>query len=245
MSIRRRQAVFGLIYGAGGFAVAWLLVFVLLPSNFLTQVPRWRAATLLLVNAHYLEITGLVALGLGTADFIANTQALGYVRAVALLSIVLAGALTADAVGRTSQFKHYLENSAAALAGYLPALTGAIFATNARPAIQLILLLAVGLTVATYVGAGIAQKVTGGLPIFAITSLGGLAAIGLLVLVAGSTVIAVIWRGVAMTVGGATAGGILLYSTRFTSSGIGDTGGLVLKLGVGALALYGLYAMVT
>lgn len=65
--------------------------------------------------------------------------------------------------------------------------------------------------VAAYVGASVVQQVTGGLSVFAFTSLGGLAAIGLLAILSGVAILASVWRMLVLTAVASAVGGLAMY----------------------------------
>ncbi|MFB6302785.1 MAG: hypothetical protein ABEH78_08000 [Haloferacaceae archaeon] len=216
MRIRQRQLVYGTLFGAGAFVLGWALTYLFLSPNFLSETPTWQAALLLYINGHFVEITDATVggIGVGTVDLITELPNLGHVRALPPLSLILASVLTAEAVGYSSRGRHILQNAASAAIGYVPAVAIGMVVSGARPGISLIVLLGVGLAISTYIGAGIVQKVTGGLPILAITSLGGLAAIGLLTILGGLVVLNAIWPLLAMIALSVIAGGVLMYAVR-------------------------------
>jgi hypothetical protein len=78
----------------------------------------------------------------------------------------------------------------------------------------LIVVLAVLLAGGAYIGGTVTQRFTAGLPVFAVTSLGGVVLIGLLVVLGGLVVLQSIAPLVGVSLVGVTVGAVLAWTAR-------------------------------
>jgi hypothetical protein len=217
MSIRRYQLLYGSLWGTVAFLIGLLTTFILTPSGLL-DVEKWRAASWLFLNANWVPIAGIRVLGvsgIGTNVNILNeTGQLRALYALPPLLVTLAALLTGDSLRYTTRPWYVAQNCAGAIVGYVGAALITILASGARPAVAVVILLGGLLGGGLFIGSAVASRLTGGLAVFGITTLGGLAAIGLAVLIGGITVISALAPLAALTLLGVFAATVLLLIVR-------------------------------
>jgi hypothetical protein len=217
MSIRRHQLLYGSLWGAVAFSAGLLATFLVIPPGLL-DVEKWRTAAWLFLNANWIPIAGIRVMGIsGIGTNVNVINATGQLRplyALPPLLVTLAALLTGDSLGYTTRPWHVVQNCAGAIAGYLGAALITILASGARPAVAVVILLGGLLGGGLFIGSTVANRLTGGLPVFGVTTLGGLAAIGLAVILGGATVITALAPLVALSLVGVFAATVLLLIVR-------------------------------
>jgi|GEM_PF-1860018 len=211
----RRQR-YGLLFGLAAFGVGWGLMYLLAPDLSGDQTDRWLPVTWLHLSAHYIPISGLQTQGLsavGTSvDF---KQQVGAPLAPAIpgLALLVSAAITADIVGYTERFDYLIKNCLGPLYGYLPALFVAYIWSAANPTIAIAVAVLLILGLALYLGSAVVGQLAQ-IPFFGVTTLFGVIAIGLVVLLAGASLVAVLWRAVVFCVATLAAGAVMMYAVR-------------------------------
>lgn len=218
MRIRQRQLLYGTVFGLATFLVGWLITYVLTPSDLLTNFPRWKVTLWVFLSAHFVSISGLQLGGLSSAftqvDLITQIPTLRSLRVVPILLTALGGVMMVEAMNYTTRFKYLIQNSGALLTGYLAAGLLAFVISEAQPGVALIIVLAVLLAGGAYIGGTVTQRFTAGVPVFAVTSLGGVVLIGLLVVLGGLVVLQSIAPLVGVSLVGVTVGAVLAWTAR-------------------------------
>jgi len=218
MRIRERQLVYGSIYGVATFIVGWLIAYLFTPQSLLTEVPRWKSTLWVYLSAHFVSISGLQVAGVFNAfsevDLVSQVPALHSLRAVPFLIVALGGVVTDETVGYSTRFWHLIQNSGSVLIGYLSAGLLAFVASEAQPGVSVLIVGGVVLGSAVLIGSTVTQRFTRGIPVFALTSVGGLLLVGLLVVLGGVVVLSSIWPLIGVSVVGAFSGACLSYIVR-------------------------------
>jgi len=62
MRVRKKQQVYGALFGIGTFLVGWGITFFLTPQDLLTDLPRWQVTLWVYLSAHFVKISGLAVL---------------------------------------------------------------------------------------------------------------------------------------------------------------------------------------
>lgn len=211
MRVRQRQLTYGLAFGSSAFLAGLLVAILVTPQSVLSGVARWKAATWVFFSAHFMPIQTAV---FTRVDVIAQVPALQSLRVVPILLTTAGGLATVLAVGYTPRFTHILQNSAAVIVGYVASGVVVFIASGARPGVALIVVGAAVIGAAAYIGATLTQSLTADLPVFAVTSLGGIVAIGLLVLVGGVAVLSAFLPLVGIAGAGAVVAAIVAWVAR-------------------------------
>ncbi len=217
MSIRRQQLQYGTFWGAVAFLVGLAATFLVTPSG-LPDVEKWRAAAWLFLNANGIPIAGIRILDI--ADFGSNVNiidATGQLRALYTLPpflVIIAAILTGDSLRYTTRPKYVLQNCAGNIIGYVGAALATILASGARPGVAIVILFAGLLGGGLFIGSTLANRLTGGLPVFGVTTLGGLAAVGLAVILGGITVVTTLLPILIISLVGTFVATVLLLAVR-------------------------------
>lgn len=217
MSIRRYQLQYGTLWGATAFLVGFAATFLVTPPDLL-DVEKWRTAAWIFLNANGAPVAGIRVLGLsGIGSNVNLIEATGQLRALYTLPPLLtafAALLTADSLRYTTRPKYVLQNCSGAIAGYIGAALVTILVSGARPAVAIIILLAGLLGGGLFIGSTVANRLTGGLPVFGVTTLGGLAIIGLAIVLGGIAVITALAPIFAVTIAGTLVATTLILTVR-------------------------------
>lgn len=217
MSIRRYQLQYGALWGIAAFLVGLVATYVVTPPDLL-DVEKWRTAAWLFLNANGIPIAGIRVLGLSgigsNVNLIEATDQLRALYTLPPLLVTLSAVLTGDSLRYTTRPKYVVQNCAGAIVGYIGAALITILASGARPAVAIIILLAGLLGGGLFIGSTVANRLTGGLPVFGVTTLGGLAAIGLAIILGGITVISALAPILAIALAGTLAATALLLAVR-------------------------------
>lgn len=216
MDISERQQRTGAIWGAlafiAGVSVAWWLVE---PGN---ETDRLKVATWIFLSSHY------VAIGPIEVDAILNNMPrLALVtrggrselwHAIPVFVTALAATGVNISLGRTKDPNLLIQNSAMVLIGYLPVALIAAVWSDATGAAGMLLVVIAGAFLALAVGSRAVSGTTQGTPVLAITSLGGLVVIGLIVLLGGWFIVRLLIPVAALAVAGVVLGTAVVYAAR-------------------------------
>ncbi|WP_430503629.1 hypothetical protein [Haloparvum sp. PAK95] len=218
MRVRQRQLVYGSIIGASTFLVGWAATYLLTPADLLAEYSRWKVTLWVYLSAHFVKISGIHVGGLGAAftevDLIKQLPLLHSLRVLPLLLTVLGGVLVVETVNYTERLWYLLQNSSSLLLGYLGAGLLAFVVSEAQPGVAAIVLVGGVLCSTLFIGATLAQYLTGNLPIFGVVSLGGVIGIGLLVIIGGVAVLQSVGPLLAVATTGTVLGAILAWLAR-------------------------------
>lgn len=217
MSIRRYQLQYGTLWGVIAFLVGLAATFLVVPPDLL-NVEKWRTAAWIFLNAHGIPIAGIRVLGFSgigrNVNLIEATDQLRALYTLPPILVTLAAVLTGDSLRYTTRPKYVVQNCAGAIAGYIGAALVTILASGARPEVAFVILLAGLLGGGLFVGSTVASRLTGGLSVFGVTTLGGLAAIGLAIILGGITVITALAPIFAIATAGTLVATALLLTVR-------------------------------
>ncbi|WP_436934029.1 hypothetical protein [Halovenus marina] len=217
MSIRRYQLKYGALWGAAAFLVGLSATYLVTPPDLL-DVEKWKTAAWLFLNANGVPIAGISVPGLsgisGNVNLIETTDQFRALYVLPPILVTFAAVLTGDSLRYTTRPKYVVQNCAGAMVGYIAAALLTILASDARPAVAVVILLGGLLGGGLFIGSTVANRLTGGLPVFGVTTLGGLAAIGLAIILGGITVITALAPILAITVAGVLAATAILLAVR-------------------------------
>lgn len=218
MRVSERQLRYGLLFGAAAFGTGWGLTYLIAPTEALAGVERWRAVTWLYLNAHFVTVAGSQIGGFSmlgeSVNVLGEVPVLETLYLVPLFLTVLGGVLMNDVVGRTTRFRHLLQNSASLLYGYFAMGALAFVGSDIQPAISLVLIVFLIFAAALYIGSTVVNSLTGSLPFIGIVSLGGVVAIGLIVIIGGLAVLQAIAPFLVTAGVGVFVGGVLTWISR-------------------------------
>lgn len=216
MDISQRQQRVGAIWGvlafAAGVATAWWVV------GDGGSTDRFQHAVWLYLSAHYKSIGPIGAdviwqsyprLGLVTDG---NQGRIWYV--IPVLTVALAGGGVNISLGHTRNWKYMVENGAMVLIGYLPAALIGVVWSDAAPSLGWFIILVVGAFLALAVGSSAVGSATQGTPVLGVTSLWGLAGIGVILLLGGYLVIRLLLPVAAFAAIGIAVGTGVVYLAR-------------------------------
>lgn len=217
MSIRRYQIRYGALWGSAAFLFGLAATYLVIPPDLLA-VEKWRAAAWIFLNANGTPIAGIRVLGFSgigrTVNLIEATDQLRALYTLPPVLVTLAAVLTGDSLRYTTRPKYIIQNCAGAFVGYTGAALVTILASGARPAVAFVILVSGLLGGGLLIGSTVANRFTGGFPVFGVTTLGGLAVIGLAVILGGITVITALLPLFAITFAGTLAATALLVTVR-------------------------------
>lgn len=217
MDIREKQLRYGFLFGFGTFVMGWGITHFFTPASVLPDHSRWQVSLWMYLSAHSVSISN-AALGQTGNVFVqtdlVEASSLEPIRAVPVLITAIGGLLMVQVVGYTRRLRYVLENSFSLLVGYLTTGILAIIISGASPGMTVILVLALVLATAVAVGSVLAKRLTVGIPVVALTSIGGLAAIGLVVFVGGLGLLAIFGPFVLVSTIGVLGGGLFAWTAR-------------------------------
>lgn len=209
---QRRGAIWGAAAFLAGVGLAW---WVLGPG---ASPDRFNRAMWLYLSGHYatvgpISVAGLVEV-LPRLGLVSAGQYSTVWHALPVLVVGLAAAGMNISMGYTLSPDYILRNSAAVLVGYLPsALIAIIWSGASGPVGTYLLVIAAGFF-ALAIGSRAIGGALGGLPVFAVTSIGGLVLAGLLVLVGGLFVLELLLPVAIFAAGGGALGSALVFVAR-------------------------------
>lgn len=197
------------------FLAAWATTGLLVPETFLSAVPRWKSTLLTHLSAHFIEFAQTNSLGLVTNE-ISLVQAAGLPATVHLIpfcAVGLASGYVCHTIS-TPRIQQNIENALRVGIGYLVLGLAAIVISDMRPAISSLLMVAIVLLGAVWIGSTVVSSATRGLPFFGITSLGTVAVVGLLVILGGVAVVVELWGLFAVSLGAPIIAGSAVGMSR-------------------------------
>ncbi|WP_336136897.1 hypothetical protein [Natronomonas amylolytica] len=212
---RRKQLRYGVSSGVLAFIAGWAVVALTMPTGVFESTPRWQSTLWVYLGAHLVELSDSHTGGYGF-DSVQPVEIVGFPDIIYLLPVIA----VAVAAGYTcynlysTRIKHNVSNGLAAGTGYF--LTGlvAMFVSNIKPSISIILLFALILGGGIWIGSTLLGYLSGGLPFFGVASLGTIVAVGILVLLGGIAIVASIRGLILMAFGGSIAVGVVVGVSR-------------------------------
>ena len=216
MRISERRQRYGFLFGLGAFVLGWGLVYMVAPELTDGDTDRWLPVTWVYLSAHHIPISGLQTEGLsavGTAVNYKQEVGVPLASAIPVLALLVSAATTADIVGYTGRFDHLISNCLAPLYGYLPALFVAYVWSAANPTIAIFVAIVFLAGVALYLGSAVVGQLAQ-IPFFGVTTLFGVIGVGLVILLAGASLLVALWRALLFCVGTALAGAVMMYAVR-------------------------------
>lgn len=184
MHIDRRRVVYGSVIGAATFLIGVLGVWFTTPVSKVPDYANWRVALWVFLDANGIEIEPSLITGLSESS-ISQLPTLGLQWLYPVLLVGVGTILTAVGVSNTSRPRYLIENGSTVLYGYLSVGFVALAGSGTQPAVAVISALLLFFVVVVYVGSSLLQKLTGGLPFIGIVSLGTIALVGFIFVVAG------------------------------------------------------------
>jgi len=119
-----------------------------------------------------------------------------------------------EKINYTTQMKYLIQNSGSLLVGYLTAGLLGFVISGAQPGVAFIMIVAVVVALAAIIGSTLTQNLMRGVPVIGFTSIGGIVAIGLLVILGGVAVIQSFGPLVVVSCIGVSAGAALAWIAR-------------------------------
>ncbi|MFB6139756.1 MAG: hypothetical protein ABEJ26_04905, partial [Halosimplex sp.] len=170
------------------------------------------------LNANGVPIAGIRVhdlSGIGSnVNLIEATDQLRALYALPPFLVTLSAVLTGDSLRYTTRPKYVTQNCAGAIVGYIGAALITVLASGARPTVAVIILLAGLFGGGLFIGSSVANRLTGSLPVFGVTTLGGFAAIGLAIVLGGIAVISALAPIFAIALAGTLSATALLLAVR-------------------------------
>ena len=206
--LRQKRLRYALSSAFLSFAAGWAVITLLMPPNVFPDFHRWQTSLWTYLGTHYVRISDVHFGGAGfrLVDPVATAQLPDYVY------LVPVGAVSASAIYtcynlNSTRIKHNLSNALASGLSYFLIGLAVIVLTDAQPPISMLLIIALVVGGGIWIGSNIMGFLTQGFPFIGIASLGGIAAIGILIIFGGVAILAAILGlvltsfGVAATVG--------------------------------------------
>lgn len=223
MKLRDQQLVYGVGAGVGAYLLGWAAMFYLLPEHVLTvDAERWWVVSWFYLSAHYVKVAPVEVVGVfspNTVDLVKLTDRPQHYRFIPPVAMVGATLFAAWRIGHSRRFKHHAENAAYALAGYLSLALLTLTESGGRPGLTLVVFLLLAVTVVSVVGMHFMRQLQKIGPVLPIASFGTVALIGLIFVVGGLTLVAVLLPMLAEAAGAALlAAGVMSVA--------GDSGGV-------------------
>lgn len=192
---RKRLYAYGLLWGILSFGAGIATTLLTLPDKFkVDAIPEWKMATWVWLNAHGVPIAEQAISGsvfdVGMVNLIRPNPELHMLRVVPLFLTTIATVLVVNGMKGARSDSQLLEYSIVAAGGYVIAGLTGIVLTEARPGIGMIFGLIVVLGLAAYLGSMVANSLP--IPVFAVTSIGGIVAIGLFAILGIGAVLTVV-----------------------------------------------------
>lgn len=190
---RSKQLRYGLTSGVLSFAAGWAAIAILLPSSALADYPRWQSTIWAYLGAHLVRVSDVYfgGVGLQTVQPLKLVELPEFVYIIPLTAAGAAGFYTCYAMN-SSRLKHNVSNAMSAGMGYFSAGLVAMVIADVRPSISLIIIIALVVGGAIWLGSTALGFLTGGIPFFGIASFGGIATVGLLIIVGGMAILSAI-----------------------------------------------------
>jgi len=218
MRVRQQQLIYGAVFGASAFLAGWAITFLLTPQGLISGVPQWKVTLWVFLSANFVKISGLQVNGFSGAftqiDLVSQLPALRSLRVVPFLLTALGGIMMVEKINYTTQMKYLIQNSGSLLVGYLTAGLLGFVISGAQPGVAFIMIVAVVVALAAIIGSTLTQNLMRGVPVIGFTSIGGIVAIGLLVILGGVAVIQSFGPLVVVSCIGVSAGAALAWIAR-------------------------------
>ena len=188
---QKRLYTYGVFWGAITFATGIATTLLTLPEGFSTDsVPDWKVATWVWLNAHEIPIAEEAVTGsifsMRDLTFIEPNPELHMLRVVPLFLAAISGLLVVNTMNGVRNDSELLEYVVVAAGGYVIAGLSAIAISEAQPDIIMIVMLMAVIGGAAYIGSQVASSLP--IPVFAVTSIGGVVGIGLFVMLGAGAV---------------------------------------------------------
>lgn len=206
--LRQKRLRYSLSSAFLSFAAGWAVIAILMPPNVFSDFPRWQTSLWTFLGAHYVRISDVHFGGAGfrLVDPVAAAQIPDYVYLVPVAAVSASAIYTCYHL-KSTRIKHNLSNALASGMSYFLIGLAVIVLTDAQPPISMLLVLALVVGGGIWIGSNIMGFLTQGFPFIGIASLGGIAAIGILIILGGVAILSAIIGlvltsfGVAATVG--------------------------------------------
>jgi len=214
--LRHKQLRYGLLSGVLAFGAGWALVTLQAGTNLFPETPRWQATLWVWLGLNRVSLS-VGSLGLEKVQPASQASLPELFGFLPLVLVALAAGYTCYNI-RARSISHNIQNAMNAGAGYFLAGLLAIVVSNIQPALSTTIALAVFVGAGLWIGSTLAGTLS--IPVIGISSLGGLAAIGILVLVGGIAVAQTVWWMGAAAFGAAAAvGGVVGFGRDLRKTG--------------------------
>lgn len=214
MRLEKRRIVYGSVIGAGAFIAGVLLVWLTVPVDRVNNLPEWRAAVWVFLDAHGITIETAATQNAFRVTTEPDLPTLRIGFALPFLLVAIGAALTVSGVSGTARLRYMIENGSAVLYGYLGVGLIALLESGAQPVVAALAAIVFILIVSMYVGSAVVGSVTSGIPFIGIASLGSVIVLGLVFLFVGAVILEAMLPMIIVAVGGAGAGILSLWSVR-------------------------------
>lgn len=219
-TVRERQTLYGLFWGAAAFFAGWLTLLLVLPPDPLgLGVPDWKQAAWVFINVNGIPISGssfdsgfLAAFRL--YDVAQTRPELAPLRVLPIVLTIPAAVLANEGIGYTRRYRYVIENSAFVVLGYLAAGLTTIVVTDARPGLSALLGLFVLVGLGIVVGSMVVGLINEAVPVLALTTIGGIILIGIAAIAGIALILKTILPLLVLSFIGGEIGGGLVYVTR-------------------------------
>lgn len=213
-SRRKELYSYGLIWGILSFITGIGTTLAVLPEKLKAlEVASWKVATWVWLNAHGLPISEQAVsdspLNTGQLTFIGPNPELHLLRVIPLFLAAITVLMVVNSMNGVKNDSQLLQYSVVGAGGYIFAGLLAIVVSGAQPGIVMIIAIMLVLAAAAYLGGRVAQQLP--IPVFALTSIGGLVGIGLLVLFGAGAVLAIAIPLGKYAVAGALGGAVAVW----------------------------------
>jgi len=133
MRLEKRRIVYGSVIGAGAFIAGVLLVWLTVPVDRVNNLPEWRAAVWVFLDAHGITIETAATQNAFRVTTEPDLPTLRIGFALPFLLVAIGAALTVSGVSGTSRLRYMIENGSAVLYGYLGVGLIALLESGAQP----------------------------------------------------------------------------------------------------------------
>lgn len=209
---QQKKVKYGVSSAFLAFLGGWAVTMLVTPDTGLSA-PRWQATLWIYLGAHYVDLARQNLVMYSYVNPLAASYAPTTVRVVPIAAVAAASAYTTSQI-RTRRVGRAISNALGAGMGYFLVGIGAVLVSEMRPGVSGLLMLALLVGGSVWVGSAFIRKATGGLPFIGFTSLGTIAAIGLLLILGGMAVVSALWGLIAISFGTSAAVGALVGVSR-------------------------------
>lgn len=213
--LRRRQLRYGLFSGVIAFAAGWAIVAIRAGSQLFPNTPRWQSTLWVWLGFNRVELSASKLGGL-SIEVIQPASAASLPDVFWYLTFPLVGLASAYTCYQIQarSISNNVSNVMNVGGGYFLAGLLAMFASDIQPAISTIVGLAVFSGAALWIGSSVLGLFATGIPVIGVASVGGIAAIGILVLLGGIAVAEAVWWLAVAAFGTAAAVGTIVGTSR-------------------------------